>query len=658
VRSASRHSSLLAWTGVLVGVGVAVGVARLLGSSVYVDAPPPAGEPSEPSLPLAPPYVERMEHEGVAVELEIQALTPGRAGPTAHESTRFRFSIHDTANRAPVVGAYPAAWMQRRRDGEPAPDADGCGTLVKTFLEGSIFAQPDVDLNVYTVLVLNDDASISVVDPRFGFGGTKLLTMIPLPGPGHDWTLRDDDGLLFVSIPDVGRVVFIETYDYRPVAEVAVGEATRRLRLQPDEQYLWAAGGGTLTAIDVDEREVVATLPLGQALDELAVSDDSRWVFVADRTANRVSVVDTGTLTVHGVVESGWEPVSMDWSRQARALYVANRGQGTISIIDPVGPRVTGEIVAEAGLGELRFAPDGRFGFVVNNKRDLLHVFDSASGSLIQSGRVAPGPDHVAFSNELAYVRHGGSDTIFMVHLDELGPGLVGRPLQVVDFPAGHSPFGRRSTPAAGIVKAPGENAMLVAHPIDRAVYFYKEGMAAPMGHFQSYGRRARAVLAVDRSLTETATRGVYETAVRLGEAGTYDLAFFLDSPRILHCFSVEVAANPEHERRLAPPIVVEWELGPEPPRVGEPFSLELRLVDSREEDQPLAELDDVIVSLELLAPEAHRYVSPAVGLGEGRYRATFSTALAGPYVASVRAPSVGLRGVGQAVSLAVLPAP
>lgn len=655
MRWASRHSSTLAWAGVLAGVGALVLVAQHLGTSVRVAADPATTVASEPSLPLAPPHRDRMEHEGIAVELELQALAPGRTGATAYESARVRFSIHDTANRAPVVGAYPAGWM-RRRDGEPAPDAEGCGTLVKTFLEGSLFAQPDVDLNVYTVLVLNDDASISVVDPRFGFGGTKLLTMIPLPGPGLDWALRDDDGLLMVSVPSAGRVAFIETYDHRSLGEVAVGEAAGRLRLQPDEQYLWAGGGGALVAIDVDAREVAATLALGADVDDVAVSDDSRWVFAAHRTHNRVTVVDTSTLAVHGVVDTGWEPVSMDWSRQARALYVANRGQGTISIVDPERPRVTGEIVAEAGLGELRFAPDGRFGFVVNPKRDRLHVFDAASGSLIQSGQVAPGPDHVAFSNELAYVRHAGSDTIFMVHLDRLGPGIAGTPLQVVDFPAGHNPFGRRTTPAAGIVKAPGENAMLVAHPIDRAIYFYKEGMAAPMGQFQSYGRRARAVLAVDRSLAETGVRGVYETAVRLGDPGTYDLVFFLDSPRLVHCFTVEVAPNPEHERRLAPPVVVQWELGETPRRVGSPFSVDVRLVDSRK-DQPLVGLDDVTLSLELLAPEAHRDAALAEALGEGRYRATFSTQLPGPYALSVRAPSVGLGRGDQATTLAVLPA-
>jgi hypothetical protein len=122
-------------------------------------------------------------------------------------------------------------------------------------------------------------------------------------------------------------------------------------------------------------------------------------------------------------------------------------------------------------------------------------------------------------------------------------------PLQVVDFPGGQHAFGKSSSPADGIVQTPGENAVLVAHPVDRQVYYYKEGMAAPMGSFKNYDRAARAVLAVDRTLRETRP-GQYETVGRLTQAGTYDIAFFLEAPRLVHCFPARVmpASELAHE--------------------------------------------------------------------------------------------------------------
>ena len=64
---------------------------------------------------------------------------------------------------------------------------------------------------------------------------------------------------------------------------------------------------------------------------------------------------------------------------------------------------------------------------------------------------------------------------------------------------------------------------------MDKTVYFYKEGMAAPMGSFSNYGCQPRAVLVVDRSLRERGSPGVYETTVRLRKPGEYDVVFFLE---------------------------------------------------------------------------------------------------------------------------------
>lgn len=632
---ASRTNSLLALV--------------LLGCSPQreVEAQPEGRDLGSVGEPLADPIRESTVDQGISIAMEVQALRAGRTGPTAHETSQFRFTIQATATGTPLVGSFPAAWLQRR-ESDRAPDADACGTMVETFIEGNIFSQPDVDLNVYTVLVLNDEASISVVDPRFGFGGTKLLTMIPLAAPGYDWSLSADLATLFVSVPGTsatrpgragtGQITLVETYDYQTIATLEVGEAAGRLLVQPDQQYLWTAGGGKLVAIDIDERRVAATLEVGKALADLAVSADSRWIFASDPSTHEVAVVDTRTLALHGVVEVGWQPASMDWSTMAGALYVANRGEGNIAIVDPVGPSVIGTIPAEAGLGQLRFAPGGRFGFVVNPERNLLHVFDSASGRMLQTGEVAVGPDQITFSNELAYLRHAGSDTIYMIHLDQLGPGLEGAALQIVDFPAGQNPLGLRDTPAASIVRAPGENAMLIAHPSDRAVYYYKEGMAAPMGQFQNYRRAARAVLAVDRSLKEVESRGVYETSVRLGEPGIHDVVFFMNSPRIIHCFTLEVAANPDIERASAPAVSVDWQVNAQPPVAGEPMLLAVQLHDR--DGQPILDLDDVKFVIDLSTPEALHFTVSASAGADGRYSAEFTPPKSGPYSLAVASTS------------------
>ena len=50
---------------------------------------------------------------------------------------------------------------------------------------------------------------------------------------------------------------------------------------------------------------------------------------------------------------------------------------------------------------------------------------------------------------------------------------------------------------------------MLVANAADQAVYYYREGMAAPMGTFKTYSCEPLAVMVVDRSLRERSDEGV-----------------------------------------------------------------------------------------------------------------------------------------------------
>ena len=153
---------------------------------------------------------------------------------------------------------------------------------------------------------------------------------------------------------------------------------------------------------------------------------------------------------------------------------------------------------------------------MVNTERKLLYVLDPASNRIVQRTTVEEGPDAVAFSDDFAYIRHRGSANVVMVSLKTAGK--EGAPLSILRFPAGEAPPGSMAdpTPADSMVPAPGAGAMLVANPGDRSVYYYKEGLSAPMGTFSNYKREPRAVLVLDRSLRERAEPGVYETVARL----------------------------------------------------------------------------------------------------------------------------------------------
>lgn len=603
-----------------------------------------AGEGREPaSSPGETPLAQRFVHEGIAVDLSLEPAARGAPAGELREATDavVRFKITDAATGNPVAGASPAAWMDRmdRLGTGKAPVAKGCTQKIEEFVGGSLFARPAVDLNVYYVLALNHDATITVVDPLFGFGGTKLLALVRLDSPGEDWVLSRDKRRGFVSLPDSNQIAVIDTATWTVVKELAVGPRPGRLALQPDGAYLWAAlegDGGGVAAVDTERLEVAARIPTGAGRHDLAVSDDNRFLFVTNSEAGTMSVIDVAKLAQAGEVALGAKPTRIAYSSLARLAYAVSETEGSIVAIGmEKEPAVIARIPAEPGLGMIRFAPGGRFAFVVNPAKNAVHVLDASRNRIIQSGAIDQAPDQVTFTENLAYVRRRGSEVVLMIPLDQIG--TEGSPLPVVDFPGGQHPLGQVSLPsvADSVVQAPGATAVLVANPADKVIYFYKEGMAAPMGSFQNYDREPRAVLVVDRSLKERSP-GVYETVARLGSPGRYEVALFLDSPRLTHCFEVEVEEDPvlAERRRREQPLRVEPLIAGRDVAAKQQTALRFKLVDPQS-GKPKGGLADVTVLV--FNPSGFSTGRrPAAEVGEGVYEIGFVPPSAGTYYVAV----------------------
>ncbi len=617
--------------------------------SAEPSVPPPAASPgmlgSSRPTGAAFPLRERFVDRGISVEVTVEPVDPGRRELREGDEAVFRFRITDAATGTPLAGSYPAGWMDLLAPG--VEQESSCQGKVESFVSGGLFSRPELDLNSYLVLTLNEDATIAVVDPLFGFGGSKLLAMLTLDSPGEDWALAADKKRLFVTLPAAGELAVADTEVWKITASLPTGSRPRRVAFQPDQGYLWVAWEGTgkeASGVDVfDPRALsrVGRIVTGRGAHEIAFSDDSRFAFVTNRADGTVSVIEVPRLARLRDVRTGAEPVSIAYTAIGRAAWVSH-ADGTLVSVDGVSPEPLVRLRAEPGLGRFAFAPGGRLGFVVNPRADRVHILDVSRGRIAQTAQVEKEPDLVAFSDELAYVRHRGSETVLMIPLGAVGQ--EGTPVPVIDFPGGQKPFGQEAGPATapGIVQAPGARAVLVANPADRAVYYYKEGMAAPMGSFANDGRQPRAVLVIDRSLKERSP-GVYETITRLGRPGRYDLAFFLDAPRVIRCLQLAVDPDPEkeRERRAAQPPRVEYLAAAQTITAGRPFPLRLKILDPVT-GAPITGLADVTV-LSYKPPGTHQNRQAARDVGEGIYEIPLVADEPGSYYVFVQSLSRGL---------------
>lgn len=586
--------------------------------------------PAAPTTPAVPDSPMRAAVDGIAIDFTMERVADENDAPLREgDIVRFRFRITDETTGAPLSGLFPAAWM----DLTPRAIIEDnlCKDKVEAFLGGGLMAAPELDLNIFYVLALNEDATITVVDPLFGFGTTKLLTMIFLPSAGDDWVLDEDQSFLYVSMPESEQVAVIDTATWKLVDTIDTDGAPRRLALQHDGRYLWTAldgENGGVAAIDTDDRSLVTRIATADGAHDLALSHDDRHLFVANVHDGSVSIVDIRALEAVARIDIGGKPISIDYSETAGAAYVSDE-KGAIVGIDGQRRQVVARIETQSGLGRLRFAPGGRLALAVNTVHDQVVIVDAARGELVQIADVESAPDQIAFSDHLAYVRHRDSDIVLMIPLEEIG--TAGRPVPVIDFTGGQRAFGSDgSLPSLGdsIVQAPGATAVLVGNPADRTIYYYKEGMAAPMGHFKNYSRQPRAVQVVDRSLRERQP-GVYETVAQVRSGGDYDIAFFVDAPRTVHCFRAGFAAAATDPATAG----VRVDVQPlETALVGEPQRLQFRLVDAAT-GAPRDGLGDVRVTT-FRAPGRDRQTRDARPIGDGRYEIVHTATSSGAHYA------------------------
>lgn len=600
--------------------------------------------PSNAATPAAAPGPQKFVKEGVEIEFTVEpvASAEGKSELLAGQDAIVRFRVRDTATRTPLSGVRPSAWVSRR--GTPAPpDAAQCRERVNSYMQGSLRARPDVDLNAYYVLALNEEPNISVIDPLLGFGGSKLVTLVFLKGAGADWALTPDRARLYVSMPLVNQVAVIDATTWKVVTNLDTGERPTRVALQPDGKYLWVTndGGaqGGVTVIDAGAMKVAARIQTGAGAHELAFADDSATAFVTNRDDGTLSVVDVRKLAKVRDVKTGAPASALAFSPLSKALYVANGADGTISVVDSRSHELVTRIAAQPGLQTVRFAPGGRWGFVPNEARSVVHVFDASTNRLAHTIAVGSAPDQVAFSDTFAYVRSLGTEEVTAIRLNTMG-----KEPDMIKLPGGQQPPGASRAALSRVdafVPAPEVGSMLLANPADKMIYYYSEGMAAPMGNFQNYKREMRAVKVVDRSLREESL-GVYSTTMRLPKDGTYDVSFLLDSPRVLHCFEAAAKPNPALKQEQKAGLQIEYLNKELSPRVGENYKIRFKLKDAVT-GQPKGELTDVRV-LFFLSPGVWQKRELAKHVGDGVYELEVNVPQQGLYMVFVESQSQGVQ--------------
>ena len=569
--------------------------------------------------------------QGVSIEFSVLSK------PVAGEEATVRFKITSSNGGEPLSNLRPVAWIDQHQSPEAISGRE-CRDKVQQFLQSSFTKRPTLDLNAYFVLALNDEANISVIDPLSGFGGSKLYTLIPLKSPGEDWVMTDNNKRVYVSMPESNQIAVLDIPTWKVIANIDAGVKPTRVALQHDQRYLWVGNNDGVAVIDTVTAKPVAHIKTGAGPHEIAFNDDDTIAFVTNKAAGTVSQIDIRKLTTVSELKTGAQPTALVYSSLSKTAYVANEGDGAIVAIGGTKHGVIARIPTEPGIRTLSITPDGRYGFAVNTNKNLVYIFDLSSNRVVHRVPIAPGSDQISFTRQFAYVRSASSEFVTMIKISDLGKEAA-----VTRFPAGQKAPGESPSTsiAPAIVPAPDDGAVLVANPADKMIYYYSEGMAAPMGSFQNYKRDPRALLVLDNSLRET-DRGVYTSTVRLTAPGHYDVVFLLDAPRLINCFPMTVADNPAQPKKVETTVKFEPLANDAPPNSGERYTVRFKVVDATSGNAK-SDVKDITV-LAFLAPGIWQQREVAKPDPGGVYEMSFVPPKPGVYYIFFQSPSLGVQ--------------
>jgi YVTN family beta-propeller protein len=304
---------------------------------------------------------------------------------------------------------------------------------------GAGMLSPAVGAARYLIYVPNsDDSSVDVIDPatdkvvdHFGVGknpqhvvpswdlqtlyatndlSNSLTPIDPKTGRPAGPTIPVDDPYNMYFTPDGHSAIvvaeahrhldFRDPHTFALQRRVAVAcSGVDHMDFAADGSYLIASCefSGQLVKVDLASY-AVSYLLIGGMPQDVKVDPAGKVFYVADMAQGGLHEVDGDHFTQIGFLPTGPEAHGLYPSRDARLLYVSNRGgpkgHGSVSVVDFATRAVVANWVIPApstpDMGGV--SPDGKVLWLSGRRNREVYAIDTATGVLIARIKVGPGP--------------------------------------------------------------------------------------------------------------------------------------------------------------------------------------------------------------------------------------------------------------------------
>ena len=208
-------------------------------------------------------------------------------------------------------------------------------TVIDTFKVGRLPQHVTPSYDMTTLWVLNDMSStLTEIDPTTGKKGRT----VPVDDP-YNMYYTPDGQFAIVVAEQRERLMFRDAKTMQLKNSLAMPcKGVDHMDFSADGRYLIASCefGHRIIKVDVASQTLVGSLKLGPGTmpQDVKLSPDGQVFYVADMMADGVHLVDGENMTTIGFLPTGKGAHGLYVSRDSKVLYVSNRGEGSVSVVD------------------------------------------------------------------------------------------------------------------------------------------------------------------------------------------------------------------------------------------------------------------------------------------------------------------------------------
>jgi YVTN family beta-propeller protein len=252
---------------------------------------------------------------------------------------------------------------------------------------------PSYDLK--TLWVLNDkSSSLTRIDPKTGAKRETIRVLDP-----YNMYYTPDGKFAIVVAEQRERLEFYDARTMKLSHQLWVPcKGVDHMDFSANGRYLIASCefGEAVIKVDVASQKLLGRLPINPAgmPQDVKTSPDGKVFYVADMHANGVHLIDGEAFRELGFVPTGKGAHGLYVSRDSRVLYVSNRGEGSISLIDLATRKVTQKWELPGGgspdMGGV--SADGKVLWLAGRYNSEVYAIDTTNGKLLARIPVDHGP--------------------------------------------------------------------------------------------------------------------------------------------------------------------------------------------------------------------------------------------------------------------------